>query len=124
MKRLIVAGDNGGRQGNNRSDDAGGGETQGDLAVAEAIPKPQEPKRYAVLLHNDDFTPMDFVVEILRRFFHKNQEEAERIMLQVHHQGHGVAGIYPHDIAETKVAEVNNFSEQHSHPLKCSMEAV
>jgi ATP-dependent Clp protease adaptor protein ClpS len=100
------------------------GEPDGEVTVQEAQPKVKAPPKYAVILHNDDYTPMEFVVEILMKFFHKNQVEAEKIMLQVHHQGSGVAGIYPHDIAETKVALVNDYSRQMRHPLKCSMEAV
>jgi len=100
------------------------GETEGDVAVQVAEPKVKAPPKYAVILHNDDYTPMDFVVEILMKFFYKNQVEAEKIMLQVHHEGSGVAGIYPHDIAETKVVQVNDYSRQARHPLKCSMEAV
>ena len=94
------------------------------VEVLEAEPQLKEPSKYAVVLLNDDFTPMDFVVEVLTRFFQKSKEESERIMLQVHHQGRGVAGVYTYEIAETKVAMVNQFSQEHGHPLKTIMEEV
>lgn len=80
------------------------------------------PKMYKVLLLNDDFTPMDFVVMVLLRFFALDKEQATRIMLQVHNEGRGCCGIFPHDIAATKVNQVNAFSRNHQHPLACHME--
>jgi ATP-dependent Clp protease adaptor protein ClpS len=80
------------------------------------------PKRYKVLLHNDDYTTMDFVVLVLMRFFHKSETEALHIMLNVHKKGVGVAGIYPLEIAETKVNHVHNMARSNNHPLKCSIE--
>jgi len=77
---------------------------------------------YRVVLLNDDFTPMDFVVDILRRFFQKSKEEATRIMLAVHHEGRGVCGIYPFEIAESKAHLVRQTSRSHGHPLKCILE--
>jgi len=85
-------------------------------------PKVTEPSFYKVLLHNDDYTPMEFVTQILKKFFHKSSEEAEKIMMAVHQQGHGVAGLYPYEIAETKVFMTNNYAKQNKFPLKCSME--
>ena len=82
----------------------------------------QEPPLYRVLLHNDDYTTMDFVVMVLQTVFHKNTEEATRIMLNVHHQGIGIAGIYTREIAETKVAIVQQMAKQHQFPLRCSLE--
>ena len=82
----------------------------------------QEPPLYRVLLHNDDYTTMDFVVMILQTVFHKNTEEATRIMLNVHHQGIGIAGIYTREIAETKVEIVHKMAKQHQFPLRCSLE--
>jgi len=82
----------------------------------------QEPPRYKVLLHNDDYTTMDFVVMILQTVFQKNTEEATRIMLNVHHQGIGIAGVYTREIAETKVATVHQIAKQHQFPLRCSLE--
>lgn len=80
------------------------------------------PPRYKVLLLNDDYTPMDFVVEVLMRFFKKSEAEATRIMLQVHHAGVGVAGVYPFEIAETKVNQVMAAASAEGHPLQCTME--
>jgi len=80
------------------------------------------PPLYRVLLLNDDYTPMDFVVEVLMRFFKKSELEATRIMLQVHHAGVGVAGVYPFEIAETKVNQVMALASAEGHPLQCTME--
>ncbi|MCB0407157.1 MAG: ATP-dependent Clp protease adapter ClpS [Bdellovibrionales bacterium] len=85
-------------------------------------PKLKKPSMYKVLLLNDDYTPMDFVILILKRFFRKSEEEAAKIMLQVHQQGAGIAGVYTHEIAETKVYTVNEFSKANKHPLKCVMD--
>lgn len=82
----------------------------------------KKPRHYKVLLLNDDYTPMDFVVDVLKRFFHLNKEASVKIMLQVHHQGRGVCGIFTKDIAETKVVLVNDYARTHEHPLLCSME--
>ncbi len=84
----------------------------------------ERPPLYRVLLHNDDYTPMDFVVDILREIFHKDEAEAVRIMLHVHKRGIGVAGVYSYEIAETKVAEVRHRAHTEGHPLKCSLEEV
>lgn len=86
-------------------------------------PSLKQPSMYRVILLNDDFTPMDFVILVLKRFFRKTEEEATKIMLEVHQQGAGLAGVYTHEIAETKVYLVNEFSRTHQHPLKCVMEA-
>ena len=80
------------------------------------------PSMYNVLLLNDDFTPMEFVVVVLQRFFSKDREQATRIMLKVHSEGQAVCGIYPKDVAETKVEQVVAFSRQNEHPLRCVME--
>ncbi len=92
------------------------------LAVADAKPKVKQPPMYKVILLNDDYTPMDFVVEVLRKFFSLHEEDATRVMLQVHHDGKGVCGIFTSDIAETKVVQVNEFSRAQEHPLMCVME--
>jgi len=92
------------------------------LAVESAKPKLQRPPMYKVVLLNDDYTPMDFVVEILERFFAMNREKATRIMLQVHTEGKGVCGVFTRDVAETKVVLVNDYSRAHHHPLLCAME--
>jgi len=80
------------------------------------------PNMYKVLLLNDDFTPMDFVIVVLQRFFGMDKEQATRIMLQVHNEGRGLCGLYPRDIAATKVEQVSAFARQHQHPLACIME--
>lgn len=92
------------------------------LVVQEARPIVEEPKRYKVILLNDDFTPMEFVVEILRVYFNLNEETATRIMLNVHTKGKGVCGIFAKDIAETKVVIVNEYAKENEHPLLCTME--
>jgi len=84
----------------------------------------REPPLYKVLLHNDDYTTMDFVVMILEEIFHKSTEEATRIMLNVHHRGVGVAGVYTREIGETKVATVHRLARKNQFPLKCSLEEV
>ncbi len=93
-----------------------------DLMVQESRPDVEEPKRYKVILVNDDFTPMEFVVEILNLFFNLDEETATRIMLNVHEKGKGVCGIFSKDIAETKVVMVNEFARENEHPLLCTME--
>lgn len=80
------------------------------------------PKMYKVVLLNDDYTPMDFVIVVLQRFFSLDTEQATRIMLKVHNEGRGVCGIFPRDIAATKVEQVSAFARQHQHPLACIME--
>ncbi|QKT02365.1 ATP-dependent Clp protease adapter ClpS [Ectothiorhodospiraceae bacterium 2226] len=94
------------------------------LAVEEAKPKLKRPPMYKVVLLNDDYTPMEFVVHILEYFFGMEREKAARIMLHVHTRGKGVCGVFPREIAETKVAQVNEYSRQHQHPLLCTMEAA
>ncbi len=84
--------------------------------------KTKKPSLYKVLLLNDDYTPMEFVVHVLERFFSKGREEATVIMLHVHQKGVGVCGVYTYEIAETKVTQVMDFARQHSHPLQCTME--
>ncbi|AFT67201.1 MAG: ATP-dependent Clp protease adapter ClpS [Cycloclasticus pugetii] len=96
----------------------------GNLAVQESKPKLQKPPMYKVLLLNDDFTPMDFVVSILQTIFYKDKEEAVRITMNVHTSGIGVCGIYTKDIAETKVQQVIAHSQENQHPLQCTLEEV
>lgn len=101
--------------------------TNTDLAHEDVVEsKPElsvrEPKLYQVLLNNDDYTPMDFVIDVLQRFFSHDTEKATQIMLQVHHEGRGVCGVYTRDVAETKVVQVNQYSRENEHPLLCSME--
>ena len=93
-----------------------------DLAIKEAKPKLRRPPLYKVVLINDDFTPMEFVVHILEFFFSIKKEDATRIMLEVHTSGKGVCGLFTHEIAETKVSLVNDYSRENPHPLLCTME--
>lgn len=104
---------------------AEGEEPDGDrgLAVEESKPELKRPPMYKVLLLNDDFTPMDFVVHILEKFFSMERQKATRVMLAVHTEGQGVCGLYTRDIAETKVMQVNDYARKHQHPLMCTMEA-
>lgn len=100
-----------------------GGGNDGELNIAtKARIKTTKPSMYRVLLLNDDYTPMEFVVLILERFFHKNREQATRIMLHVHQKGVGVCGIYTYEVAETKVAQVMDLARRNEHPLQCTME--
>ena len=92
------------------------------LALQEAKPKVKRPPMYKVLLLNDDYTPMEFVVHILENIFGMRQEQATNIMLHVHTRGVGVCGVFTRDIAETKVALVNQFARKNEHPLLCTME--
>ena len=90
--------------------------------VQEAKPKLQKPLPFKVIILNDDYTPMEFVVEILERFFAKNREDATRIMIHVHQKGMGICGVYTREIAETKVRLVLDYAREHQHPLQCTME--
>ncbi len=86
--------------------------------------KLKPPRQYQVILNNDDYTPMDFVIEVLTKFFNMDTERAAQVMLQVHNQGKAICGVFPADIAETKVAQVNKFARDNSHPLLCICEPV
>ena len=92
------------------------------LAVETAKPKLKKPPLYKVMILNDDYTPMEFVVQVLEIFFRMDREKATRIMLHVHTRGVGVCGVYTREIAETKVQQVNNYSRNNQHPLLCTME--
>jgi ATP-dependent Clp protease adaptor protein ClpS len=98
-----------------RGDDRG-------LATAEAKPRLKRPPLYRVVLLNDDYTPMEFVVEVLQKIFSLDRTTATRIMLEVHTKGKGVCGVFTYEIAETKVAQVTGLAQQHQHPLLCTME--
>ena len=101
-------------------------EHRGDegLALKEAKPELKKPSMYKVVLLNDDYTPMEFVVNLLEKLFGLDREKATRIMLQIHTHGKGVCGTYTYEIAETKVAQVSEYSQRHQHPLLCEMEEV
>ena len=98
-------------------------QTGNEAATVERIEtKLLPPSMYNVLLHNDDYTPMDFVIDVLQRFFRLDSESATEVMLNVHYKEVGVCGIFTAEIAETKVAQVINYAKQNEHPLRCSME--
>lgn len=109
----VIAGQDGDRE------RKGKGETG---VVTKAKPKTKRPSLYKVLMLNDDYTPMEFVVEVLERFFSMDRSRATQVMLHVHTRGKGVCGVFSRDIAETKVEQVNRYSQQHQHPLLCVME--
>ena len=90
--------------------------------ILEEKTKPKRPSLYQVIIVNDDYTPMEFVVLVLERFFAKNSNEATQIMYHVHKKGMGVCGIYPYEVAETKVVQVMDFAKKHQHPLQCVLE--
>ncbi|MGV2495036.1 ATP-dependent Clp protease adapter ClpS [Pelagerythrobacter aerophilus] len=95
----------------------------GQLGIAtKTKAKPKKPSQYKVLLLNDDYTPMEFVVMVLKRFFRMDLEQATRVMLHVHQRGVGVCGIFPYEVAETKVNQVMDFARQNQHPLQCTLE--
>ncbi len=103
-----------------RQDDKGGG--AGTAIVTQVKPKTQKPSLYRVLLLNDDYTPMEFVVLVLQRFFSMSIEDATRVMLQVHQQGIAVCGVFTYEVAETKVTQVIDFARENQHPLQCTLE--
>ncbi len=94
----------------------------GTAVIAKTKPQTKRSSLYRVLLLNDDYTPMEFVVHVLERFFNKDREAATRIMLHVHHNGIGECGIFTYEVAETKVTQVMDFARKHHHPLQCVME--
>ena len=100
-----------------------GGDDDGGLGIAtKTRVRTKKPSMYRVLILNDDYTPMEFVVLILERFFNKSREQATRIMLHVHQKGVGVCGVYTYEVAETKVAQVMDMARRNEHPLQCTME--
>lgn len=111
---LMAAGDD------KRSDDFNGDE--GASVITRTKTKTKKPNLYRVLILNDDYTPMEFVVHVLERFFQKNRQQATQIMLHVHNHGVGECGVYTYEVAETKVTQVMDFALQNQHPLKCVME--
>jgi ATP-dependent Clp protease adaptor protein ClpS len=94
----------------------------GTAVITKTKPQTKRPNLYRVLLLNDDYTPMEFVVHVLERFFNKDRETATRIMLHVHHHGIGECGVFTYEVAETKVTQVMDFARKHQHPLQCVME--
>jgi len=115
--------DNNGRgtgQGNDTGTGSGNGTGTG--IVTKTRPKTKKPSLYKVLLLNDDYTPMEFVVLILEKIFNKSREDAVEVMLHVHRHGVGICGVFTYEVAETKVAQVIEFARRHQHPLQCTME--
>lgn len=106
----------------NHPEDSESEESSGVATLAK--PKVQEPSMYQVYLVNDDYSTMEFVVHVLQKFFQKTLDDAKQIMLKVHHQGRGICGVYPRDIAETKVLQVNDYARKNEMPLKCAMEKI
>ena len=114
--RVVMGGDN--KPGDGDSD-----ESDSEAGVAtKTRTKPKKPSQYKVLMLNDDYTPMEFVVMVLKRFFSMDLEQATRVMLHVHQKGVGVCGIFPYEVAETKVNQVMDFARQNQHPLQCTLE--
>ena len=97
-------------------------EDDSGVLAQEDEPKTKQPPLFRVVLLNDDYTPMEFVVDVLQRIFSMDRSKATRVMLEVHTRGRGVCGVYTYEIAETKVAQVNAYSREHQHPLLCTME--
>ena len=108
-----------GMSGTERHDDD---EEPNGAVILKTKAKTKKPSMYKVLMLNDDYTPMEFVVHILERFFAKSREEATRVMLHVHRRGVGLCGVYTYEVAETKVTQVTDFARQHQHPLQCTLE--
>ena len=114
--RAADDGDGGGADGDDR-------DGAGQVGIAtKTRAKPKKPSQYKVLLLNDDYTPMEFVVMVLKRFFRMDLEQATRVMLHVHQRGVGVCGIFPYEVAETKVNQVMDFARENQHPLQCTLE--
>ena len=103
-------------------DSDGGGSGRGTAVITRTRTKTKKPSLYRVLILNDDYTPMEFVVHVLEKFFQKNHDAAYRIMMHVHNHGVGECGIYTFEVAETKVSQVMDLARQHQHPLQCVME--
>lgn len=110
------------RAAQNGADDGDSGANQQAGLATKTRAKPKKPSQFKVLMLNDDYTPMEFVVMCLKRFFHMDLEQATRVMLHVHQKGVGVCGIFTYEIAETKVNQVMDFARQNQHPLQCTLE--
>ena len=116
---IVAAGDDDWQQNDDQNDDY---DIASGLAVEEEKPKLKPPKQYKVIVLNDDYTPMEFVIQVLMIFFGMDDAKATRVMMSVHTKGKGICGIFSHEIAETKVDQVNEFSRMNQHPLMCTME--
>jgi len=109
--------------GSGSSEEEGQGGTESQVATEEKV-ETRPPSLYQVVLINDDYTPMDFVVWILQNIFHKPEQEATLLMLDVHRKGRGICGVFPYDVAQTKVVQVRTIAKKYEHPLECVMEKV
>ena len=110
-------------RGGDKDEGLGVGDGEGQVGVATRTrTRPKKPSQYKVLMLNDDYTPMEFVVMVLKRFFRMDLEQATRVMLHVHQRGVGVCGIFPYEVAETKVNQVMDFARENQHPLQCTLE--
>ncbi len=105
-----------------RKGDDAGNNGSGTAVITKTKTQTKKPSMYRVLLLNDDYTPMEFVITVLRKYFNKGPDEANRIMLHVHHHGVGECGVFTYEVAETKVTQVMDFARKHQHPLQCIME--
>ena len=122
-RAVPMSADDGDSGDNGPGDGPGDGEGDGQTGIAtKTRTKPKKPSQYKVLLLNDDYTPMEFVVMVLKRFFRMDLEQATRVMLHVHQKGVGVCGIFPYEVAETKVNQVMDFARENQHPLQCTLE--
>ena len=120
MADLVHMADRDGDKDNSGGNDGGGGSETG--VVTRTKPKTKKPSMYKVIMLNDDYTPMEFVIFVLERFFSKSHEESTQIMLHVHQKGVGVCGVFTYEVAETKVQQVMDLARQHQHPLQCTLE--
>ncbi len=119
----VRAGDGDGDGDRGGSGDTGTGDDEGNVGIAtKTRTRTKKPSQYKVLMLNDDYTPMEFVVLVLKRFFRMDLEQATRVMLHVHQRGVGVCGIFPYEVAETKVNQVMDFACENQHPLQCTLE--
>jgi ATP-dependent Clp protease adaptor protein ClpS len=121
-RRAVAKMSDGDKRKDDGRNDGGGGDGPNTGVVVKARPKTRKPAMYKVLMLNDDYTPMEFVVHVLERFFQKSREEATRIMLHVHRRGVGVCGVFTYEVAETKVTQVMDLARQNQHPLQCTIE--
>ena len=123
-KANIMRGEHRPQLGSDMSDNGkrNGEEGPGTGVIVKAKPKTKKPAMYKVLMLNDDYTPMEFVVHVLERFFGKSREEATQIMLHVHKRGVGICGVFTYEVAETKVTQVTEFARRNQHPLRCTLE--
>tara|TARA_R110000868_G_scaffold70902_1_gene208146 strand:- start:928 stop:1455 length:528 start_codon:yes stop_codon:yes gene_type:complete len=118
-----MAGDGDDIPGKGGDEDGGGGNGGSETGVVTRTkPKSKKPAMYKVIMLNDDYTPMEFVILVLERYFSKTQDEATQIMLHVHQKGVGVCGVFTYEVAETKVQQVMDLAKQHQHPLQCTLE--